>query len=72
MGTPPPLPTPFPGPTLAGVDFVSKSLRCREVFKGTEHDLEYDYLVIATGAKNNTFDVPGVSEVRHSSRPPEQ
>eukprot|EP00904_Undaria_pinnatifida_P001579 jgi/Undpi1/11421/HiC_scaffold_30.g13718.m1 len=45
-----------------GVDFVSKSLRCREVFKGTEHDLEYDYLVIATGAKNNTFDVPGVSE----------
>lgn len=46
-----------------GVDFESKSLRCREVFKGTEHDVDYDYLVIATGAQNNTFGVPGVNEV---------
>ncbi|CAM9254090.1 unnamed protein product [Pylaiella littoralis] len=48
-----------------GVDFKSKRLRCREVFKGTEHDLDYDYLVIATGAQNNTFGVPGVSEENH-------
>lgn len=48
---------------VTGVDFKSKRLRCREVFKGTEHDLDYDYLVIATGAQNNTFGVPGVSEV---------
>lgn len=33
------------------------------MFKGTEHDLEYDYLVIATGARNNTFGVPGVNPV---------
>lgn len=46
-----------------GVDFKSKSLRCREVFKGTEHDVDYDCLVIATGAQNNTFGVPGVNEV---------
>lgn len=48
---------------VTGVDFESKSLRCREVFKGTEHDVDYDYLVIATGAQNNTFGIPGVSEV---------
>ena len=35
------------------------------MFKGTEQDIDYDYLVIATGAQNNTFGVPGVSEVRH-------
>lgn len=33
---------------------------------------DYDYLVIATGAQNDTFGVPGVTEVRHSKRPPEQ
>lgn len=48
---------------LADVDFESKALRCREVFKGTEYDLEYDYLVIATGARNNTFGIPGVNMV---------
>lgn len=53
--------------SVTGVDFESKSLRCREVFKGTEHDFPYDYLVIATGAQNNTFGVPGVSEVILSS-----
>eukprot|EP00752_Nemacystus_decipiens_P002841 g2647.t1 len=48
-----------------GVDFESKSLRCREIFKGTEHDVDYDCLVIATGAQNNTFGVPGVTEENH-------
>ncbi|CAM9266290.1 unnamed protein product [Scytosiphon promiscuus] len=48
-----------------GIDFKSKTIRCREVFKGTEHDLDYDYLVIATGAQNNTFGIPGVSEENH-------
>lgn len=47
----------------AGVDFDSKTIRCKEVFKGTEHEMGYDYLVIATGARNNTFGVPGVHEV---------
>lgn len=48
-----------------GVDFKAKRLRCREVFKGTEHDYDYDCLVIATGAQNNTFGVPGVNEVNY-------
>lgn len=54
---------PFTWRLATGVDFRSKTLRCREVFKGTEHDVDYDYLVIATGAQNNTFGVPGVNEV---------
>ncbi|CAM9532267.1 unnamed protein product, partial [Sphacelaria rigidula] len=45
------------------VDFNAKVVRCEAFYKGTEHDLNYDYLVIATGARNNTFGVPGVQQV---------
>lgn len=65
----PPPPPPNRPRLFTGIDFESKSLRSREVFKGTEHDLDYDYLVIATGAQNNTFGVPGVNNVSHSKRP---
>ncbi|CAM9562675.1 unnamed protein product [Ectocarpus sp. 12 AP-2014] len=51
--------------SVLSVDFKSKTLRCQEVFKGTEHEVDYDSLVIATGAQNNTFGVPGVSEENH-------
>lgn len=52
----------------SGVDFESKSIRCKDIFKGTELDMDYDYLIIATGARNNTFGVPGVNEVGRRSR----
>lgn len=58
-----PPPPPFLHFSSTGVDFKSKTLRCQEAFKGTEHEVDYDSLVIATGAQNNTFGVPGVSEV---------
>lgn len=45
------------------MDFQSKTLRCREVFNEQDHELKYDNLVIAVGAKNNTFGVPGVTKV---------
>lgn len=44
------------------MNFDNKTIRCQDVFKGTNHDVNYDYLVIATGARNNTFGVPGVHQ----------
>lgn len=64
LGFCPPPPPSVPSLRLAtAVNFKSKTLRYREVFKGTERDVDYDCLVIATGAQNNTFGVPGVNEV---------
>ncbi|CAM9106009.1 unnamed protein product [Ascophyllum nodosum] len=55
-------PTSSPHCACTNVDFHKKTLRCQEVFKGILLDLDYDYLVIATGAQNNTFGVPGVKK----------
>lgn len=35
-------------------------LKAQDHFKGEEFDVPYDYLVIATGTKTNTFNTPGV------------
>ena len=35
---------------------------CEDIFKGSRFTLSYDYLVIATGCKTNTFGTPGVLE----------
>ncbi|CAM9990998.1 unnamed protein product, partial [Choristocarpus tenellus] len=46
-----------------GVDLAAKNIRYQEVYgKKDEVRIDYDYLVIATGSRSNTFGVPGVSE----------
>ena len=43
-------------------DIENKTVACVDVFKGCEFDVRYDYLVISTGCKTNTFNTPGVAE----------
>ncbi len=45
------------------VDWDARVLTCEDIFK-PDHmvSVPYDYLVIAAGAKTNTFNTPGVSE----------
>ncbi len=40
----------------------SKSVKCETLQDGKTFELTYDYLVIAVGAVNNTFGIPGVRE----------
>uniref|UniRef100_A0A7S3YYD9 FAD/NAD(P)-binding domain-containing protein n=1 Tax=Lotharella globosa TaxID=91324 RepID=A0A7S3YYD9_9EUKA len=44
------------------IDTKEKVVACRDIFKEREFDVPYDYLVIACGAKTNTFGTPGVEE----------
>ncbi|XP_050213177.1 external alternative NAD(P)H-ubiquinone oxidoreductase B3, mitochondrial-like [Mercurialis annua] len=45
------------------IDAVNKKVHCRSNSNGKEEfDVEYDYLVIAMGARSNTFNTPGVVE----------
>ena len=44
------------------IDLTEKRIDCRGVEVGVEFTLDYDKLVIAVGAENNTFGVPGVEE----------
>lgn len=56
--------------SLLGIDFDKKKIKCVEKssvyfsdHKDREHfELNYDVLVIGVGAKNNTFNVPGVDQ----------
>jgi len=50
-----------------GIDSVNKKVNCRstqnaDLDKQVEFAVDYDYLVIAIGARSNTFNVPGVEE----------
>lgn len=44
------------------VDVENRQVYCNEIFHGTEFRVEYDYLIVACGAKTNTFNTPGVGE----------
>ena len=44
------------------IDPDSRTLACEGVEVGNHFSIEYDKLVIAVGAENNTFGVPGVEE----------
>ncbi|GER31655.1 external alternative NAD(P)H-ubiquinoneoxidoreductase B2 [Striga asiatica] len=49
------------------IDADNKKVYCRSNLAGNENETEeiivdYDYLVIATGARANTFNIPGVAE----------
>src|SRR5687768_7755479 len=46
----------------AALDVEGRSVRCKGEAGEVEFDLPYDYLVIAIGATNNTFGIPGVAE----------
>ncbi|MGE3801656.1 MAG: FAD-dependent oxidoreductase [Candidatus Kapaibacterium sp.] len=58
--------------TRKGIDFIparcreidpeSQTIECEGVEVGTSFSLNYDKLVIAVGAENNTFGIPGVEE----------
>lgn len=45
-----------------GLDTQEKKVHCKDLFKGSEFSVRYDYLVIAAGNKTNTFATPGVEE----------
>lgn len=52
------------------IDAANKKVLCRSVIESSlvgkkEFSLDYDYLVIATGAEVNTFNTPGVMEYCH-------
>lgn len=42
------------------LDVRQQTISCEDHFKGTSFDVPYDYLVIAAGARTNTFGTPGV------------
>lgn len=49
--------------TLAlNIDRHNKTVRVRELADHSEYDLAYDYLVLSTGSKPFTPDVPGINE----------
>ncbi|KFK40453.1 hypothetical protein AALP_AA3G375000 [Arabis alpina] len=47
------------------IDASNKKIHCRSKAGTTEFDMDYDILVIAVGAKPNTFNTPGVEEHAH-------
>lgn len=44
------------------LDVDARSVTCEEIFRGETFQLPWDFLVIATGCKTNTFNTPGVME----------
>jgi NADH dehydrogenase FAD-containing subunit len=45
------------------IDLESRTVQCRDVFKDQDpFQVEYDFLVLAAGAKTNTFNTPGIQE----------
>ncbi len=44
------------------IDCVKKTVQCRNIIDGREFSLAYDKLIVAVGAINNTFGIPGVRD----------
>ena len=44
------------------LDIASRTVTCEDIFKGAEFKVGFDYLVVGTGCKTNTFNTPGVAE----------
>ncbi|MCZ7592937.1 MAG: FAD-dependent oxidoreductase [Kiritimatiellae bacterium] len=51
--------------TCTGIDFDTHLVTCEGSFDGETFLLNYNYLVIAVGAVNKTFGIPGVLEHAH-------
>ena len=47
------------------IDFNNKSITCQEQDTGSTYTVDYDYLVIACGARNNNFNTDGVKQYTH-------
>jgi NADH dehydrogenase FAD-containing subunit len=45
-----------------GLDTDRKVIQCEDLFKKHAFEVRYDYLMVATGNKTNTFNIPGVEE----------
>jgi len=45
-----------------GLDTERKVIHCEDLFKKHDFEVRYDYLMVATGNKTNTFGIPGVAE----------
>ena len=48
--------------TCTAIDTTNRRITCQAVAEGSSFEVEYDILVIAVGAWNNTFGIPGVKE----------
>ena len=44
------------------IDFKNKKLSGKDVFGCTSFEMDYDYLIVACGMTNRTFNTPGLSE----------
>lgn len=44
------------------MNHTSKTVTCADIFKERRFDVQYDKLILALGAKSNTFGIPGVAE----------
>ena len=42
------------------LDITSKVITCQDIFKKELFDINYDFLIIATGNKTNTFNIEGI------------
>ena len=42
------------------LDTTSKTITCQDIFKKELFDIQYDFLIIATGNKTNTFNIEGI------------
>ena len=45
-----------------GVDWENRKLVCDDIFVEDEFELDFDYLLLGTGQKTNTFNTPGIQE----------
>eukprot|EP00980_Cylindrotheca_fusiformis_P000461 scaffold115_cov123-Cylindrotheca_fusiformis.AAC.1 len=46
----------------SSLDPDNQVVKCKDLFKGHEFDVKYDYLCISAGCKTNTFNTPGIAE----------
>lgn len=50
------------------IDFENQVVKAEAVRDSRKLEIPYDHLIIAVGAKNNTFGIPGVAEHSHAIR----
>ena len=48
------------------LNLENKTVHCKDVYKGNEFDVNYDYLVIAAGGTTQTFNTPGAEHGKNN------
>ncbi|MBN1763352.1 MAG: FAD-dependent oxidoreductase [Methanomicrobia archaeon] len=51
---------------VVDIDFQAKLVKTRDMIQGEENDIAYDFLVIALGAEQTFFGIPGAEEFSHT------